>query len=178
MQGVDLVIAGTMILIVFIVVTSIYGFIAGVPYVPTSRSVAKAMVRLARLRGSERVFDLGAGNGRILIEAKRSHPGITATGFEIAPSVWCLGVLTIFLSRQKIAFFRSDARKASMNAADIIFLYLSPGLMAQLEEKFDRELRPGTVVVSHAFRFPRRRPQEVVTLDRWWGKKTLLRYQW
>ena len=178
MQAIDLVILFTAVLIAVIVVSGIYAIKAGVPYVPTSRSIARAMITFARLRGGEQVFDLGAGNGRILIEAKRMHPSISATGFELAPTVWLLGLLKIFLSGHRIAFFRRDARTANLRDADVIFLYLSPGLMAQLEEKFDRELRPGTVVIAHAFRFPRREPTEVLKLDRWSGKKTLLRYEW
>ncbi len=178
MQPVDLVILFTILLIVVIVLTTAYAFIGGVPYVPTSRSIARDMVDVARLKGAERVFDLGAGNGRILIEAKRKYPGLTATGIELAPTVWLLGLMTIFLSRVNVRFLRGDARTVDLRDADVIFLYLSGGLLGELEGKFDRELRPGTVVISHAFRFPRRQPVEVVTLDRWSGKKTVLRYVW
>ena len=178
MQLVDFVIAFTFMLIVVIVVTSVYWAVSGVPYVPTSRSIARAMIDLARLRGTERVFDLGAGDGRILIEAKRAHPGITATGYELAPTVYLLGKLMILLSRQTVAFHRRDARTVDLRDAEALFLYLTPGVLAQLEDKFDRELKPGTVVISHAFRFPRRQPVEVVKLPRWSGKKTILRYEW
>lgn len=178
MQPVDLVIFATTLLIVIIVLTTAYAFIGGVPYVPTSRSIARDMVNVARLKGNERVFDLGAGNGRILIEAKRKYPGLTATGIELAPTVWLLGVITILLSRVKVRFLRGNALTTDVRNADVIFLYLSGGLLGKLEEKFDRELRPGTVVISHAFRFPRRQPVEVVKLNRWSGKKTVLRYEW
>lgn len=178
MQPVDLVIFFTILLIVVIVLTTVYAFIGGVPYVPTSRSIAQDMVDVARLKGNERVFDLGAGNGRILIEAKRKYPGLTATGIELAPTVWLLGLITIFLSRVKVRFLRGNALTTDVRNADVIFLYLSGGLLGKLEEKFDRELRPGTVVISHAFRFPTRQPVEIVKIEKWSGKKTILRYEW
>lgn len=168
----------TLILVVSIVVTVAFAFIGKVPYVPTPAATARAMVTLARLRGREKIFDLGAGNARILIEAKRMHPDVDATGVEFSPTVWLLGLSKILLSRQRIRFLRADARKIDLSQANAIFLYLSGGLMAELEDKFDRELQPGTVVVSHAFRFPRRRPVEVVKLQRWNGEKTILRYEW
>ena len=178
MLSVDLVIVFVVLLIAAIVITTMYAFIGGVPYVPTPRSVARRMVDLARLQGDEHVFDLGAGNGRILIEAKRKHPAITATGVELAPTVWLIGLLTIFFSGQTVNFLRRNALTIDLRRADVLFLYLTPGFLAMLEDKFDRELRPGTVVISHAFRFPRRQPVEVVQLDRWSGKKTVLRYVW
>lgn len=178
MLPVDLVIVFTILLIVFIVMTTVYGFVAGVPYVPTPVYVARAMVDLARLRGTETVVDIGAGNGRVLIEAKRKHPSIDATGIELAPTVWLLGIVNIFLSGMRIRFVRGNALVHDMSGADAIFLYLSPSLMATLEDKFDRELRPGTVVISHAFSFPRRQPTAMTALPGWIGKKTIRRYEW
>ncbi|NOS66854.1 MAG: N-6 DNA methylase [Candidatus Peribacteraceae bacterium] len=178
MLPVDLVIIFTMLLIIGMMVTSVYGFIAGVPYVPTPHPVARAMVDLARLRGTENVMDIGAGNGRVLIEAKRKHPSIDATGIELAPTVWLLGKLNIFLSGIRIRFIRGNAFDHDMSRTDVIFLYLSPAVMAKLEDKFDRELKPGTVVISHAFTFPRRQPVEMTALPGWMGKKTIRRYEW
>ena len=178
MLPVDIVILFTILLVIALLTTAAYGFIGGVPYVPTPKSVARAMVDLARLQGSEKVFDIGAGNGRVLIEAKRKHPSIEATGIELAPTVWLLGRLTILLSGLRVRLIRGNGLAHDLSGADTIFLYLSPSLMATLEQKFDRELRPGTVVVSHAFSFPRRQPTELVTLRRWSGKKTLRRYEW
>lgn len=175
---VDLVILGVGLLIVVIVMTTVYAFAVGVPYVPTPASIARSMVDIARLKGNEKIFDLGAGNGRILIEAKRKHPKVKATGVEFSPAVWLLGRMTILWNGMKITWLRKDARKVSLRTADAIFLYLTPGLLGVLEDKFDKELRPGTVVISHAFRFPRRKPTKVVKLPRWSGKKTILRYEW
>ncbi len=178
MLSVDLFIIFTTILVLVMGVTAVYCFIGGVPYVPTPMFMVRAMVDAARLHGSERVFDLGAGNGRVLIEAKRRCPSITATGVEISPVVWLYGRVMIRWSRQKVRFVRGNALTQDLRDADVIFLYLSTALMAALEEKFDRELRPGTVVISHAFEFPRRQPTEKMIVQHWSGKKTVRRYVW
>lgn len=178
MQSADIVIVLATLLVLVIVITSVCCFVGGVPYVPTPKFVARAMVDLARLKGSESVVDMGAGNGLILIEAKRRHPGVAATGIEIAPTVWFLGRVNILLSGQKMRLLCGNALNYDASGADAIFLYLLPALMASLEEKFDRELKPGTVVISHAFKFPRRQPTETVVLPHWSGKKTIRRYEW
>lgn len=145
-----------------------------VPYIPTSRAIVQAMVQLARLQGRETVIDLGAGDGRILIEAVRSYPGITAIGIEYVPTVWLLGTFVIWRSRIPVTLRLGDALTADVANADVIFLYVLPSLMHKLEQKFQKELRKGTVIVSHSFSFPGRRAEEEVVT----GGKTIRRYVW
>jgi trans-aconitate methyltransferase len=145
------------------------------PFVPTSRAAARAMVAAARLSGTERVYDLGAGDGAVLIQAKRRHPGITAIGIEKVITVWWLGKLRIRLSRQTIDLRLGDAFETSVADADAIFLYVVPHLMERLERKFNAELRPGTVVISNSFRFPQREPQETFPVE---GAAPVYRYEW
>lgn len=136
------------------------------------------MVRLAELKGTETVYDLGAGDGRILIAAKRMHPGIRAVGIEYVPSVWLLGKLRIWFSRTKVTLLRGNALAHSVEDAQCIFLYLFPTIMEELGKKFDRELKPGTKVISSVFRFPEREPvaeRKATVL----GAERLLRlYRW
>jgi hypothetical protein len=153
-------------------------FILKVPYVPTPARVAQAMVQLARLRGSEKIYDLGAGDGAILIAAKRAHPGVTAIGIELVPTIWLLGWLRILLSRVSIQFRLQSALKTDIRDADVIFLYVTPFLMQQLEPKFDRELRKGTVVISHTFRFASHKPIEEKNISGMLGQHRIFRYEW
>ena len=178
MLAVDLVIVCTALLIVILAVTGVYGLFVRVPFVPTPASVARAMVDAARLRGDERVYDLGAGDGTILIQAKRAHPAIMATGVELVPTVWLLGRLKIWRSRLDVSFLRKNVMDIDVRDAGAIFLYLSPAMLARLEPKFNAELRPGTIVVSHAFTFPSRTPTDVVKLPGPVMQRTLYRYVW
>lgn len=158
----------------FLVTVTFHLVVLRCPFVPTNRKTARAMADMARLSGTERVYDLGAGDGAVLIEAKRRHPGITAIGVERVLTVWWLGKLRIGLSRTSVDLRLGDIFRTSVRDADVIFLYVVPHLMERLEKKFDEELRPGTVVVSHAFRFPHRR------LDEAWGvgDGEVYRYVW
>lgn len=165
-------------LLVLLIITVCHHAILGVPYVPTPRHVARAMVELARLRGDEVVFDLGAGDGRVLRTAKRMFPGITAMGYEIVPMVWLCGFLWCALTRSGVHLNYGDAFRADVRKADVIFLYMFPSCMEKFTVKFDRELRPGTLVVSHTFRFSDRHPIEERRVPLWRGDAKLFLYRW
>ncbi|TSC58384.1 MAG: putative RNA methylase [Candidatus Peregrinibacteria bacterium Greene0416_19] len=161
------------------VVTAILHLWLRVPYVPTPRAVARRMVKAAGLKGHERVYDLGAGDGRILIEAKRMYPGIDATGCELVPTIWLLGWFTILLSHVRIRWKMTNAFVEDLTGADAIFVYLTPPLLTKLEDKLDRELRPGTRVISHDFRFRRHRPVQTEEIPGGWGgHRRVLVYEW
>ncbi len=167
------------IVVLAIFVTGIYHmFILRVPYVPTPEKLATEMVRLAGLGAADTVYDLGAGDGRILLAAKRAQPGIRAVAVELAPTVWLLGLARTWLARQRIEWRMRSVLSVDLRDADVVFVYLLPSLMAKLKTKFDAELRKGTRVVSHAFRFRDLTPSQEVTVP--WGRrsKTLLLYEW
>lgn len=165
-------------MVVLIVITALAHLFMATPYGPTPLPVAREMIRLAELKGDETVYDIGAGDGRLLIEAKRQAPGIHAKGFEIALGIWLVGKLRIWYSRQYICLRLQNALKVHLADADVIFLYLFPGLLRRLESKFDAELRPGTKVISHVFRFPGRKPLREVRVPWKRGEKTVLVYEW
>lgn len=173
-----LILIGIFFLMMTFVLTMCHHAILGVPYVPTSRRVARAMVELAHLRGDEVVFDLGAGDGRILRTAKRMFPGITAIGYEIVPAVWFFGFLWCALTRSGVCLKHGNSLLADIHRADVVFFYMFPSVMAKFAEKFDRELRPGTIVVSHAFLFPNHHPIKERSVPSWRGDAQLFLYRW
>ena len=173
-----LLIGFVLVILLFVLVTAVGNLAIQVPFVPTARKVAEEMVRFADLKGTETVYDLGAGDGRILIAAKRLHPHIRAIGWEFVPTVWLLGKLRIWWSKQDVSLRRGNALTQDVRDADCIFLYLFPEAMALLEAKFDRELKPGTKVLSYVFQFPNRTPVAQKSVP-WMGKTRMLRlYEW
>lgn len=178
MQPLDIVI-GFMVLftlgIVIMVVSSIF---LRAPYVPTPAKVARKMVKFADLQGKEVVYDLGAGDARLLIESKKLHPGITAKGFELSPLVYFVGMFRIWQSRQQVKLWMKNFFHQDVSDADCIYLYLMPGAMKTLQKKFESELKPGTKIVSHAFTFPDRKPIKSMKVPWISGEKDLLLYEW
>lgn len=175
---IDVLILLVVVLTVIIVVTAVAHIWADVPFVPTPKCVREDMLMMAALRGGEKVYDLGAGDARLLIAAKRVCPSITAFGVEVVPTIWMLGKVRIVLSGQKIKLFLRNILSQDVSDADCIFLYLIPSLMRKLESKFDAELRPGTRVVSYAFPFPTKKPVQEKFVKGLAGKTALRLYEW
>lgn len=149
-----------------------------VPWVPTPQPIVDAMVRAANLRGTETVYDLGAGDARFLIAVKRQFPSVHAVGYEMSPLIWLLGRLRIWHAGADVRLIFGDAFKADLRDGDRIFLYLFPHIMTLLQSKFDRELRPGTRVLSFGFRFPTKELSETVSLSDLGDKRSVFVYEW
>jgi|ETNmetMinimDraft_2_1059921.scaffolds.fasta_scaffold166014_1 SAM-dependent methyltransferase len=123
------------------------------PYVPTPMKVVRHMLKLAELKGGERIYDLGCGDGRILIEAKKQFPDISATGYELPIGVWMLAKIKVWCSRIPVEIRLGNYFNADLRDADAIFVYLIPEVLPRLKRKLDEELKPGTKVISHGFEF-------------------------
>lgn len=176
MIAADFVIIGVILLIAAIVSMVTVAAVTRVPYVPTPRIIADGMIALARLQGAEVVYDLGAGTGSIIRRAAEKYPQIHAVGIELSPPVWLAGW---FLSRSRaVRFICKSVFAENLSEAEVIFLYMLPKMMERLEEKFDQELKPGTVVVSHAFPFARKKPAEEIRIAHGQRNVPLFRYVW
>ncbi len=145
------------IILVVLIATMLHHLMLGTPYVRTSTRIARVMAAMAKLQPGERVYDLGAGDGSILIEAKRQVPGIHAIGVELVPLIWLLGWLRSRI--RGITFLRKDARHVHIADANAVFLYMTPKALREMEPVF-RTLQKGARVVSRAFHLPGRTPDE------------------
>jgi precorrin-6B methylase 2 len=121
------------------------------PFAPTPQTVVGQMLRLARVGPADVVYDLGSGDGRIVIVAALEY-GARGVGVEIVPSL-------VETSRkvaaqaglgEKATFIEGDLFKVDLSAATVVTLALSADINARLEAKL-RALRPGTRIVSRQF---------------------------
>lgn len=152
-------------------------FVLRVPYVPTTRAVAEAMITLADVRPGMTVFDLGAGDARLLISALRRTAGIRVVGVEAAPLVWLLGWIRIRLSRLPIEWRLQSALKTDLRGADVVFLYVTPVLMIKLAPLLKAQLKAGAKVVSHVFQLPGVSPERVVAVKSGSATKSVYVYR-
>ena len=134
------------------------GLIAQTPdihYVPTPDAVVSAMLDLAGVTGADLVYDLGSGDGRIVIEAARKY-GARAVGIELDPELNKKAARNAEKAGVggKVTFVRADFFKTDLSDASVVTLFLSPSINARLQPKFRRELKPGTRIVSHRFPMP------------------------
>jgi len=123
-----------------------------VPFITTPEEVVERMLELAGTRADDLVVDLGSGDGRIVIIAARKF-GARGLGIELdqrlveksRDNARAAGVA------DRVSFVQGDVLTADISKASVVTVYLLPGLIGQLQQRFTGELRPGTRIVSHAF---------------------------
>jgi len=123
-----------------------------VPYVPTPENVVAKMLELATPTRNDVVYDLGSGDGRIVITAARQY-GSRGVGYDIDPerikeaneNARAAGVT------DRVRFVQQDLFQADLSEATIVTLYLLPEINLKLRPKLLKELKPGTRIVSHNY---------------------------
>ena len=128
---------------------------ADIHYVPTPDAVVRAMLDVARVTSADVVYDLGSGDGRIVIEAARTY-GARAVGIELDPELNKEATKNAQKAgvADKVTFVRADFFKTDLSEATVVTLFLSPNINARLQPKLRRELKPGSRIVSHRFPMP------------------------
>jgi SAM-dependent methyltransferase len=137
-----------------------------IQFVPTRQAIVDAMLRLAQVGPDDVVYDLGSGDGRIVIIAAEKY-GARGVGIELVPR---LVEISRALAREgavadRVTFIEGDLFTADISDATVVTLYLSPSINRQLLPKLKRELRPGTRIVSRQFRFGSWVPEVTVRAD-------------
>ena len=121
-------------------------------FVPTPQEVVDEMLKVANVTSRDVVIDLGSGDGRIPITAAKTY-GAKATGIDICDlrikeanaNLKTAGVA------DKVKFLQQDMFKTDISEATVVTMYLLPTLNVRLIPKLNKELKPGTRIVSHAF---------------------------
>ncbi|MBW4467086.1 MAG: class I SAM-dependent methyltransferase [Pegethrix bostrychoides GSE-TBD4-15B] len=135
-------------------------------YVPTPVPVVNEMLRLANVTADDIVYDLGSGDGRIVIAAAQQR-GARGIGIDINPEriqEANQNAQTAGVSDQ-VEFRQQDLFQTDFSEATVVTLYLLPELNVKLRPKLLRELQPGTRIVSHAFDMGDWEPEQVVEVD-------------
>lgn len=127
-------------------------FFLDVPFVPTDDGLIAAMLKLADIKKTDTLYDLGAGDGRIVIAAAQKF-GIRAIGVELDPLRVSEAMEDAAHARVEhlVDFIEDDLFKADFSAATVITMYLMDSVNLMLRPRLLQELRPGTRIVSHAF---------------------------
>jgi len=123
-----------------------------VPFVPTPEPVVKRMLTLAEVKAGELVYDLGAGDGRILSSAVKDF-NAKAIGIELHESRY--EAIARRIQRERLgssaSVIRGDFFNVNLSKADVVTIYLLTAVNSIIKPKLERELRPGARVVSHDF---------------------------
>jgi len=136
-------------------------------YVPTPPEVVDAMLKVAKVGPNDIVYDLGCGDGRIVISAVKDFGAKSGVGIDIDPQ-------RIGEAREnaktanvtdKVKFVEADLFETDISQATVVTLYLLPSLNIKLQPKLMQELKPGTRIVSHAFDMGDWQPEQELDVD-------------
>ena len=136
------------------------------PYYPTPETIVQKMLQLGALKAGEKMFDLGSGDGRIVImAAEKFHAN--AVGVELDKDLYRQSTDKIqSLRLQKTAkIVNGDVLQQDYSSADLITVYLLPLSNDKVRPILDKQLKKGTRIVSHDFEFKDWKPEKVETIE-------------
>jgi predicted RNA methylase len=144
------------------------------PYVSSPVRVVDRMLELANIKPGETVYDLGSGDGRVLIAAVEKYKA-RAVGIEISPKL--VAEASAHIEKLGLAdqarVIQGDVLRADLSRADVVIIYLVTSLNEKLRPRFERFLRVGARVISHDYAVPGWKPARVEKTD---GRHTHLIY--
>jgi len=137
-----------------------------VPYVPTQPEVVDAMLKLAGVNKGDVVYDLGCGDGRVVVTAAKEK-GARGVGIDIdgerineaRENAEKAGVA------DRVEFRQQDLFKADIREATVVAIYLLPAINLKLRPKLWRDLKPGTRIVSHSFDMGDWKPEKQIEVN-------------
>jgi ribosomal protein L11 methylase PrmA len=135
-------------------------------FVPTPQEVVDAMLKVAKVTQNDVIYDLGSGDGRIPITAAKTY-GARGVGIDIDPQRIREATENLRTAGvgDKVKFLNQDLFSTNISEATVVTLYLLPSLNLKLIPKLNKELKPGTRVVSHAFDMGTAKPLETLNVN-------------
>lgn len=154
--------AGAIVLLIAVMAvlgTLAWGALSAAPWVPLPRRDVARLLALAQLKPNELLYDLGSGDGRLVVAAAEQF-GVRAIGFELALVPYVLAHLRRLRSpaRSRISFRYRSFWGEHLTPATAVVCFLTPYAMRKLEPKLAAELAPGARFVSYTFKLPSRQP--------------------
>ena len=139
---------------------SVFPITQGAMFHPSAKVRVRTFLDHVPMKAGDLLVDIGCGDGRVLRAAKRRY-GVRALGFEVNPLAYALARIRI-LGVQGIEVRLRNFWNVHVGDADVVFCYLFPDVMGRLAHKLEKELRPGTRVVSCNFPLPGWRHSELL----------------
>jgi protein-L-isoaspartate O-methyltransferase len=132
------------------------------PFVPSSNSVVEYMLKLAELKPKEVFVDIGAGDGRTVIMAAKLF-GAQSIGIELREDLAKKALTTIHENglENQVTIINDDIFNVSLITADVVYLYLTTSANEKIKPKLERDLKPGTRIISHDYEIMGWHPEKI-----------------
>ena len=164
------------IILIFFVLWIFGGFKNRVPFIPVSKKSLPKIYESLGINSNSVVYDLGAGDSRVLFYLSQKEPKAKYIGIENNPMAVLLSKAGSWFNFKKtqnrVKILNQNFFEKDISDATHVFLYLFPEIMDKLQPKLEKELKNGTIVVSATFSFSNKEPIKVINLD--FGKYSLI----
>lgn len=136
------------------------------PYYPTPETIVEKMLELGGLKAGERMFDLGSGDGRVILMAAQKFRA-DATGVEMDKDLWKQSMERIkkLGLQNRARIINGDIMKQDYSSADMLTVYLLPSSNDKVRPLLEKQLKKGTRIVSHDFEFSGWTPEKTETVE-------------
>jgi tRNA A58 N-methylase Trm61 len=126
------------------------------PFVPSHPDVVKRMLEMANVGSSDTVYDIGCGDGRILIAAVKDFGAKKAVGYEMREDLYKQALQEVKKQglEDRISIINSDVFNGQISEATVVTLYLTTSGNDKLRHKLAAETTKGTRIISHDFKIP------------------------
>lgn len=123
-----------------------------IAYIPCTQEIVEAVLKLAAINSQDILYDLGCGDGRILITAAQQY-GCQGVGIDVDSKIIDRAKNKAVKSRisDKLEFYRQNLFNSNFSNATVIFIYLLPHLNLRLRPQLWQQLKPGTRIISRDF---------------------------
>ena len=140
--------------ICFYVLSLIYSWFKGAPYVPTEKNVIDDILKKTKIVPGSTFIELGSGDGRVVRRAAKLY-AIHGIGVDINPELNLLARFFAKIQRlHHIEFRRENVLETDLKTADIIYIYLFPQLIEKMKDTLLHETKSGVLIISHGFKIP------------------------
>ena len=157
------------IILIFIMIVAfsmLWPLMIGAAYSPSSKDVVRKMLEMAEVDPDDVVYDLGSGDGRIVLEAARRY-NVRAVGVEADPLRVIWSKISVKISGQnRIQIVWGNLFHQNISDASVVTLFLWQRTNEKLKDKLQEELKPGSRVISYIWKFKGWKPVKVDTKER------------
>jgi len=136
-------------------------------YLPTPHDAVAAMLKLANVGPGDIVYDLGSGDGRILIAAVKDFGAARGVGIDIDPAMVHEGTDNAEHAKvaDRVQFLNQDLIETDLHPATVVTLYLLPWLNRKLIPKLKAELKPGSRIIAYRFDMGDWKPDQTLMVN-------------
>lgn len=152
-------------LVVYLCVNCYLAFFGVAPFIPTPMNAVHEVLKHAKIKKGDVLYDLGAGDGRFLHFAEKDY-GAHAIGYEVDPGVFFLAKMKQWLFGWKGKMIRASFKNKNLENADVIVFYMMPRSLKKLQGFFEKQIAGGTRIVSYVFAIGDLKPKKIIPKDK------------